>query len=164
MKYSEILENKIHISKESALEQLQSWHTSGKKIVFTNGCFDLIHKGHIQYLIQAAQLGDAFVIGLNSDSSVSRLKGINRPIIEQEGRAMALAAMFFVDLVIIFEEDTPLELIHKVKPKFLVKGGDYSKENIIGADFVETNGGKVITIPFVEGFSTTNIVEKIKNQ
>jgi rfaE bifunctional protein nucleotidyltransferase chain/domain len=113
--------------------------------------------------MQAAQLGDVFVIGLNSDSSVSRLKGPKRPIIEQDGRALALAAMFFVDLVIVFEEDTPLELIQKVKPKYLVKGGDYSRENIVGAEFVESIGGKVVTIPFIEGFSTSNIVEKIKN-
>jgi rfaE bifunctional protein nucleotidyltransferase chain/domain len=163
MNYSEIIENKIHLSKESAAEQLANWHASGKNIVFTNGCFDLIHKGHIHYLMQAAQLGDVFVIGLNSDSSVSRLKGPKRPIIEQDGRALALAAMFFVDLVIVFEEDTPLELIQKVKPKYLVKGGDYSRENIVGAEFVESIGGKVVTIPFIEGFSTSNIVEKIKN-
>lgn len=132
----------------------------GKKIVFTNGCFDILHLGHVQYLAQARELGDILVVGLNADVSVKRLKGDSRPINPEFARAMVLAALQFVDYVILFEEDTPLHLIQKVSPDFLVKGGDYSNEQIVGADFVTQNGGKVITLPFVEGFSTTHIIHQ----
>lgn len=134
----------------------------GKKVVFTNGCFDILHRGHLEYLQAAADLGDILVVGLNSDASVKRLKGENRPINNQNDRAFALASLVFVDAVIIFDEDTPLELIQRVKPNVLVKGGDYSIGNIVGADFVKNIGGEVQVIPFVDGYSTTQIIEKMK--
>ena len=133
------------------------------KIVFTNGCFDVLHFGHVQYLMEAKKLGDLLVVGLNSDASVRRLKGESRPINGEKERAFVLAALAFVDYVVVFEEDTPKELIEVVKPNVLVKGGDYKIENIVGADFVMQNGGTVTTIPFVEGFSSTHIIEQLKH-
>lgn len=134
----------------------------GQKIVFTNGCFDVLHYGHVHYLLQAKALGDILVIGLNSDDSVRRLKGPTRPINGENERAFVLAALVCVDYVTLFEEDTPEELIKVVRPDVLVKGGDYTLDNIVGADFVTQNGGTVTTIPFVEGFSSTRIIEKLK--
>lgn len=134
----------------------------GKNIVFTNGCFDILHIGHMRYLQEAAKLGDILVVGLNSDASVKRLKGTSRPINSELERAEMLCAFEFVDYVIIFEEDTPLELIKKIQPDVLVKGGDYENEYIIGTNEVESRGGKLVLIPFVEGKSTTNIIEKIQ--
>lgn len=134
----------------------------GKKVVFTNGCFDILHRGHLEYLQAAADLGDILVVGLNSDASVKRLKGENRPINNQNDRAFALASLVFVDAVIIFDEDTPLELIQRVKPNVLVKGGDYTVDSIVGADFVKGLGGDVQVIPFVDGYSTTHIIDKMK--
>lgn len=134
----------------------------GQKIVFTNGCFDVLHFGHVHYLLQAKKLGDILVIGLNSDDSVRRLKGPRRPINGENERAFVLAALVCVDYVTLFEEDTPEELIKVVRPDVLVKGGDYTLDNIVGADFVTQNGGIVTTIPFVEGFSSTRIIEKLK--
>jgi D-beta-D-heptose 7-phosphate kinase/D-beta-D-heptose 1-phosphate adenosyltransferase len=136
---------------------------AGKKIVFTNGCFDIMHVGHIRYLQEAAKLGDLLVVGLNSDKSVKRLKGQERPINSEVERAEMLCALSFVDYVIIFEEDTPLELIKKIQPDILVKGGDYSNEYVVGTKEVVANGGKLILLPFVEGKSTTNIINKIKH-
>ncbi len=135
----------------------------GQKIVFTNGCFDIIHSGHVQYLYKAKNFGDVLVVGLNSDDSVRRLKGDLRPINNQKDRAIVLSALEMVDYVCIFDEDTPLNLIKMVKPDYLVKGGDYKKDEIVGADFVESYGGNVEIIPFVEGKSTTKIIEKMKN-
>ena len=134
----------------------------GQKIVFTNGCFDVLHFGHVHYLLQAKKLGDILVIGLNSDDSVRRLKGPRRPINGENERAFVLAALVCVDYVTLFEEDTPEELIKVVRPDVLVKGGDYTLDNIVGAEFVTQNGGIVTTIPFVEGFSSTRIIEKLK--
>jgi D-beta-D-heptose 7-phosphate kinase/D-beta-D-heptose 1-phosphate adenosyltransferase len=134
----------------------------GRKIVFTNGCFDVLHFGHVHYLLQAKELGDILVIGLNSDDSVRRLKGPTRPINGEKERAFVLAALACVDYVVVFDEDTPKELIETVRPDVLVKGGDYTLDNIVGADFVTQNGGTVTTIPFVEGFSSTRIIEKLK--
>ena len=134
----------------------------GQKIVFTNGCFDVLHYGHVHYLLQAKALGDILVIGLNSDDSVRRLKGPTRPINGENERAFVLAALVCVDYVTLFEEDTPEELIKDVRPDVLVKGGDYTLDNIVGANFVTQNGGTVTTIPFVEGFSSTRIIEKLK--
>jgi D-beta-D-heptose 7-phosphate kinase/D-beta-D-heptose 1-phosphate adenosyltransferase len=134
----------------------------GQKIVFTNGCFDVLHYGHVHYLLQAKALGDILVIGLNSDDSVRRLKGPTRPINGENERAFVLAALVCVDYVTLFEEDTPEELIKVLRPDVLVKGGDYTLDNIVGADFVTQNGGTVTTIPFVEGFSSTRIIEKLK--
>lgn len=134
----------------------------GKKIVFTNGCFDIIHPGHVIYLSEAKKLGDVLFIGLNSDVSVKRLKGEKRPILNENERATILSFLEMVDYVCIFDEDTPYELIKLVKPDFLVKGGDWSIENIVGKDIVESYGGKVINIPYLEGKSTTGIIERIK--
>lgn len=133
-----------------------------EKIVFTNGCFDILHVGHVRYMQEAAKMGDVFVIGLNSDASVKRLKGPERPVNNESDRAEILSSLGFVDYVIIFEDDTPYELIKKVQPDILVKGGDYNPDNVVGRDIVEARGGKLVLIPFVEGKSTTNIINKIK--
>ena len=133
-----------------------------QKIVFTNGCFDILHRGHITYLAQARQLGDLLVVGLNSDASVRRLKGPERPVNDEQSRALLLAALEMVDYVVLFEEDTPYNLILKVKPDLLVKGGDYDIDNIVGADFVRQRGGEVRTIPFVQGFSSSSIIDHLK--
>lgn len=144
--------------------RIKGWRKKGESIVFTNGCFDLLHKGHIEYLAQAADLGDRLVIGVNADVSVKQLgKGDLRPIKDEQTRALILAALQFVTAVVIFEEDTPYELISIIIPDVLVKGGDWKKEDIVGADLVEANGGQVRTIKFVDGYSTTNYVNKIKN-
>lgn len=133
----------------------------GKVIVFTNGCFDILHIGHLQYLKQAASMGDVLVVGLNSDSSVARLKGPSRPINSAEDRAAMLAALGYVDYVVVFEEDTPYELIQMLQPDILVKGSDYVKDEIVGADIVERYGGKVVTVPLVQGKSSTVIIDRI---
>lgn len=133
-----------------------------QKIVFTNGCFDILHRGHITYLAQARQLGDLLVVGLNSDASVRRLKGPERPVNDEQSRALLLAALEMVDYVVLFEEDTPYNLILKVNPDLLVKGGDYDIDNIVGADFVRQRGGEVRTIPFVQGFSSSSIIDHLK--
>jgi D-beta-D-heptose 7-phosphate kinase/D-beta-D-heptose 1-phosphate adenosyltransferase len=133
----------------------------GKRVVFTNGCFDLLHAGHVKYLQKARSLGDLLILGLNSDASVRRLKGPKRPLIDQEERAHLLAALDCIDYVVIFDEDTPLELITALKPHILAKGGDYSLDGVVGRDFVESYGGRVELITFVDGKSTTNIIEKI---
>ena len=133
-----------------------------KKVVFTNGCFDILHHGHVEYLAQAADLGDLLIIGLNSDTSIQRIKGKHRPIIDQNARAILLAALSFVDYVILFEQDTPYTLINSIQPDVLVKGDDYTEKNIVGADVVKSKGGKVVTIPLVPGISTSLIEKKIK--
>ena len=134
----------------------------GKKIVFTNGCFDILHVGHITYLEAARALGDVLVVGLNTDASVRALKGAERPINNEHDRALVLAALKSVDFVVLFAEETPLELIHEVSPDILAKGGDYTIETIVGADFVLAKNGKVEVIPFVQGKSSTSIIEAIK--
>ncbi|HLG34415.1 MAG TPA: D-glycero-beta-D-manno-heptose 1-phosphate adenylyltransferase [Bacteroidia bacterium] len=143
--------------------QLNRWRFFKKKIVFTNGCFDLLHAGHIDYLSKAADMGDALVIGLNSDESVKRLKGKNRPINDQEQRSLILASLGFVSAVVLFDEDTPYNLISKIKPQVLVKGGDYKPEQIAGADVVLANGGEVRIIDLLPGYSTTDIEKRILN-
>lgn len=143
---------------------VQSWQSEGQKVVFTNGVFDLLHIGHITYLAKAAELGDKLIIGLNADSSVRRIKGESRPVNDQNSRAAILAALFFVDAIVVFEEDTPLNLISTLLPDYLVKGADYSVENIVGAKEVIANGGEVKTINFVEGYSSTSIINKIRSQ
>ena len=132
------------------------------KIVFTNGCFDILHRGHIEYLKEAKKLGDILIIGLNSDISVKKIKGENRPINNEEDRAQILLALECVDIVICFDEETPLRLIKMIKPDILVKGGDWVIENIIGHEFVLQNGGQVFSLPYLKGYSTSNIVEKLK--
>lgn len=143
------------------VEKTDHWKKERKKIVFTNGVFDLLHKGHIFSLTQAAKEGDVLIIGLNSDDSVKRLKGDSRPINDQDARALLLAALSMVDGVVIFEEDTPLKLINSILPDVLVKGGDYTVEDIAGAKEVVANGGKVVINPILDGFSTTAIIKAI---
>uniref|UniRef100_UPI00272E9D4C D-glycero-beta-D-manno-heptose 1-phosphate adenylyltransferase n=1 Tax=Geoalkalibacter sp. TaxID=3041440 RepID=UPI00272E9D4C len=133
----------------------------GKRIVFTNGCFDLLHVGHVKYLQKARNLGDLLVLGLNSDDSIRRLKGAKRPLIGEEERAHLMAALKCIDYVVIFDEDTPLELIGALRPHILVKGGDYAPEGVVGKELVESYGGRVEIIPFVDGKSTTNVIERI---
>ena len=147
---------------DEGIKIISGWKQNEFKVVFTNGCFDILHLGHLDYLEKSRNLGDKLVIGLNTDRSVSQLKGLNRPINNEYARARMLAAMSFVDLVIAFDEETPLELIQKVKPDILIKGKDYSIENIVGAEFVLGNGGEVKTIELLEGYSTTEIIKKIK--
>ena len=132
-----------------------------KIVVFTNGCFDILHRGHVEYLEKASELGDILIVGLNSDESTHRLKGKGRPLVPQDDRAYILASLSMVDYVTIFDEDTPLELIKLVRPNVLVKGGDYKRDDIVGREFVEQQGGKVLTIPQVPGRSTTEIIDKM---
>jgi len=143
--------------------RIESWHVKGESVVFTNGCFDLLHVGHIQLLHAAVKQGSRLVVGVNSDESVRRLKGPGKPIISQEDRVSILAALECVDMVIVFEDDTPLELIRVLRPDVLVKGADYTKEAVVGYREVESWGGKVVIIPLLEGSSTTSIVELIAN-
>ncbi len=144
------------------LQEVKRWRVKNKKIVFTNGVFDILHEGHIASLSQAATHGDVLVIGLNSDASVKRLKGDSRPVNNQDARALILASLVMTDAVVIFEEDTPLNLIKAIMPEVMVKGGDYTIEQIAGAKEVIENGGQVILADMVEGISTTGIIEKMK--
>lgn len=146
----------------AAKAQVAEWKRQGKRVVFTNGCFDLLHLGHVDYLEKARNLGDVLVVGLNTDDSVSRFKGPQRPIQDERSRARVMAALQSVNLVVYFNEDTPLKLISELVPQVLVKGSDYLAENIVGADVVKNAGGVVKTIDFVPGYSTTRLVEKIK--
>lgn len=163
MDYLQIAESKILNSEELKIRILE-WKKNNDVIVFTNGCFDVMHYGHINYLSKAASLGDKLIIGLNSDSSVKKLKGESRPINNEYARAMMLASMIFVDAVVFFSEETPENLIKQVIPNILVKGGDYKINDIVGADFVMDNGGKVEIIPFVDGYSSTNIINNLGAQ
>ncbi len=150
-------------SKESLKPLLNKLLAEGKKVVFTNGCFDILHRGHVEYLCKARDLGNYLVLGLNTDESVKRLgKSPERPINSQETRATILAALSCIDAIVLFNEDTPLELITYLQPNVLVKGSDYKVENIVGYDVVTKNGGEVITINLVDGFSTTKLIEKMK--
>ncbi len=139
----------------------QDWSQKGQKIVFTNGCFDILHFGHLHYLAAARDLGDRLIVGLNSADSVRRLKGATRPINDEETRTHLLAALEYVDAVVVFEDDTPLDLIKIVNPDYLVKGGDWRPEQIVGSDLVLAYGGQVLSLPFVTGYSTTNIEQLI---
>jgi rfaE bifunctional protein nucleotidyltransferase chain/domain len=145
-------------------KELSILRQENKKIVFTNGCFDILHLGHVDYLSKAKDLGDCLIVGINSDSSVRRLKGKTRPIQDEESRKKIMASLSFVDFVVMFNEDTPYNLIKKVQPDVLVKGADYKKEDIVGYDIVKQKGGKVETINYLEGFSTSNIIKKIKEE
>ncbi len=155
------LKSKI-VSAEEAATMIDIWHYMGLKVVFTNGCFDIIHFGHVNYLSRAANLGSRMVVGLNSDASVKKLKGETRPVQDETSRAHMLASMFFVDAVVIFNEDTPYELIKTLQPDILVKGSDYTIDKIVGADIVMQRGGRVETMDFVDGYSTSNVINKIK--
>ena len=143
----------------SAIKKLKQ---KNKKIVFTNGCFDILHAGHVSYLSKAKSLGDALVIGLNSDSSTRKLKGKSKPVVSQKNRAMLLAALEAVDFVVTFNELTPIKIIKAIKPNVLVKGGDWKKEKIVGAEFVESYGGKVRSLPYIKGLSTRGLIAKIQ--
>ena len=146
------------------LEIVQELKKSGKKVVFTNGCFDIIHTGHVQYLQEAKNLGDILIIGLNSDLSVRKLKGKNRPINNETDRAIVLSGFYFIDYIVIFEEDTPYDLINMIKPDILVKGGDWKIEDIVGSDIVLGNGGIVKSLSFKQGFSTTKLINRINKE
>jgi len=152
-----------HTALQQAIRQVEVWKAAGKKIVFTNGCFDLLHPGHIDYLEKAAAHGDIFIIGLNDDDSIRRLKGETRPINPLSDRAIMLAALRVVDLVVPFSEDTPLNLISALMPDTLIKGGDYQPDDIVGAEEVRNNGGQVLVIPFVDGYSSSNLIKRIQN-
>ena len=141
---------------------LTYWRLKNQRIVFTNGCFDIIHRGHVEYLAQAANYGNILVIGLNTDNSVRRIKGETRPLQDEMARAITLASFQFVNAVILFDEDTPYELIKRVQTDVLIKGSDYSVEDIVGYDIVKAKGGEVVTIDFIEGYSTTSIIKKLK--
>ena len=140
---------------------LSFYRFRNQKVVFTNGCFDIIHPGHIKYLSQAADLGNILIIGLNSDSSVNKIKGHDRPVLDQKSRALTLAAFSFVNNIILFDEETPYKLIKQICPDILVKGGDYKPEEIVGYDIVKNYGGEVKILDFIEGYSTSGIIEKL---
>ena len=162
MKQKTDLINQKIFSLEALKLQLNIWRFKGKKVVFTNGCFDLLHLGHIDYLSKAADLGDILIIGLNTDQSVSKIKGPNRPITDQKSRAGILASLFFVDAIVAFDDETPLSLIELVQPDVLVKGSDYKAEEIVGYEVVKSKGGQIETIDFLPGYSTSIIENKIK--
>jgi rfaE bifunctional protein nucleotidyltransferase chain/domain len=161
MKAVQVIPNKI-FTLTSIILQLNRWRLLGKKIVFTNGVFDILHQGHIASLSEAASYGHILIVGVNADASVKRLKGETRPINSEQSRALVLASLVMIDAVLIFEEDTPLHLITNILPDVLVKGGDYTVEQIVGAKEVIANGGEVKIAPIVEGFSTTRIIEKMR--
>jgi rfaE bifunctional protein nucleotidyltransferase chain/domain len=153
------------VSREILGKMLEQKRSAGQKIIFTNGCFDILHRGHIEYLSAASDLGDVFVIGLNSDESVRRLKGESRPAIDQDSRALTLASFEFVDFIVVFDEDNPADLIREIRPDYWVKGGDYQHyEELPEYRALKEAGGKVKLIPLVEGFSTTDIYKKIRGQ
>jgi len=146
---------------EPARRRLEAWRAAGERIVFTNGVFDLLHRGHVEYLEEARALGDRLVVGVNSDASVRRIKGPERPLVPDEERAEILAALACVDLAILFDEDTPERLIHEVRPDVLAKGGDWTPDRIVGREFVESLGGRVVSVPLRAGLSTTALIERI---
>jgi len=154
---------KILSSKKLAL-LLSRLQSKGKKVVFTNGCFDILHAGHVEYLSRAKRLGDILVVGLNSDSSVRKIKGKGRPINNERDRAKVLSALSFINYISVFSEPTPERLIKELKPDILVKGGDWRLEDIVGSNFVRSYGGKVKTVPFLKGYSTTAIIEEMKHK
>ena len=156
------LQSKI-IQQSDIKEIVDQWKSQNNSLVFTNGCFDLLHRGHVDYLSRAAALGDRLIIGLNTDRSVKSLKGTSRPFQDEKTRAMILASLFFTDAIVLFDTDTPYQLIQLISPDILVKGDDYQPEKIVGYDVVTQSGGMVKTIPFIEGFSTTLLVERIKH-
>lgn len=160
--YTSILSEKLKTENE-LMKWLNIARLKNEKIVFTNGCFDMLHAGHVDYLNKAASLGNRLIIGLNADSSVSKLKGPKRPINTENFRALVLSALHVVDAIVIFDEETPEKLIKFIKPDVLVKGADYTIEQIVGADFVLKSGGNVELIPFLEGFSTTTLIQKMRD-
>ena len=162
MQTHNIILSKIYTT-EKIIQQSNLWKKKGLKVVFTNGCFDLVHKGHIEILSKSSDLGNKLIVGLNSDISIKKIKGKDRPIIDEKSRAFLLASISFIDAVVLFNEDTPLNLISSIKPDVLVKGGDYNISEIVGQHIVKKNDGEIVLIPFVDGFSSTGIIDKIKN-
>jgi rfaE bifunctional protein nucleotidyltransferase chain/domain len=162
MKHSQRIKQKICTDQDSLLRKVIEWHTNNKKIVFTNGCFDLLHLGHVDYLAKAADLGDVLIVALNSDASVRRIKGEHRPIQNENARMQIIASLGCVDAVVTFHEDTPYNIISVIKPHILVKGSDYKPQDIVGYDVVVANGGMVHTIDYIDGYSTSLIEKKIK--
>lgn len=160
MRKADIIPSKIFTLPE-LIKRIAQWRAIGKTVAFTNGVFDIMHRGHIYSLSQAAREADYLIVGLNSDASTKRLKGDARPVNDEQARSIVMAALLMVDAVVLFEEDTPLELIKAVMPDVLVKGGDYTEEQIVGAKEVKANGGKIVINPIVEGYSTTGIIGKI---
>ncbi|MHB8259705.1 MAG: D-glycero-beta-D-manno-heptose 1-phosphate adenylyltransferase [Bacteroidia bacterium] len=161
--YQQVIHNKI-LSRHAAEKRANIWRMFNKKIVFTNGCFDILHQGHIDYLSKARDLGGALIIGLNTDASVKRLnKSPERPVNKEQSRALVLAALVLVDAVVLFDEDTPYELIKAIQPDVLVKGADYKAEYIVGYDIVKARGGEITTIELTQGFSTTELINRIKS-
>ena len=159
MVFTDKIESKLfHLN--DLLKRIEFWRRLGDKIVFTNGCFDILHQGHARLLASCSEMGERLVIGLNSDTSVKRLKGEGRPVNDQQSRAVLLAALQFTDAIVIFEEDTPETLIHAIKPDILVKGGDWKPEETAGSSFVKSYGGQVKVVPYLNGFSTTGIIER----
>lgn len=156
----EAVEKKIY-NREQIPQMLALWRFQNKKIVFSNGCFDILHRGHVEYLAKAASLGDILIVGLNTDDSVKRIKGEGRPVQDEISRALVLSSLQFVNAVILFDEDTPYELIKLVQPDILVKGSDYKAKEIVGYDIVTAKGGKVVTIDLIKGYSTTRMIEKM---
>ncbi|MGH9779915.1 MAG: D-glycero-beta-D-manno-heptose 1-phosphate adenylyltransferase [Candidatus Acidiferrales bacterium] len=152
------------LTREQAIIRRREWKDNHKRVVFTNGCFDLLHPGHVRLLQHARQLGDALVVGLNSDASVRRLKGDSRPLVPEAGRAEVLAALECVDVVTVFDEDTPRELIAALRPDVLVKGGDWKPDQIVGREEVEAAGGRVVVVPYVEGYSTSALIERMRKK
>ena len=161
---TEIIRSKIFENAQTFSSVLSMWKQAGETVVFTNGCFDLVHRGHIDSLAKAAAFGDRLVVGLNSDVSVKLLKGENRPLIDQQSRAVLLASLLMVDAVILFDEEKPYELIKSILPDVLVKGTEYQVEEIAGFDIVLASGGRVERIELTEGFSTTDLIQKIKSK
>jgi len=158
---SDLIPTKV-FTRSQIVQKAAQWKMLGRKIAFTNGVFDLLHEGHIFSLSQAAKEADFLIVGLNADASVKRLKGESRPVNKQDSRSLMLASLLMVDAVVVFEEDTPLELIKSIMPDVLVKGGDYTVEQIAGSKEVIANGGRIVINPIIEGFSTTNIIEQAK--
>lgn len=156
------MQHKIYSKYAKAKDQIDSWKNDGLKIVFTNGCFDILHKGHVSYLLEASKKGDKLILGLNSDASVkNQNKSPNRPLQDESSRSAVMASLYFVDAVILFEDETPFKLITSIKPDILVKGADYRIEDIVGGKETIANGGEVITIPLIDGYSTSAIERKI---
>jgi rfaE bifunctional protein nucleotidyltransferase chain/domain len=157
------LQSKIY-TLDQLIDKVSNWKDQNKKIVFTNGCFDLIHLGHVEVLARSSDLGDRLIVAINSDESIIKIKGKNRPIIEEESRVKQIAALDFVDAVILFNQDTPINIISSITPNVITKGGDYKISDVVGYEIVQKNNGEVVIIPLTQGYSTTSILDKIKNE
>jgi D-glycero-beta-D-manno-heptose 1-phosphate adenylyltransferase len=161
MRFPEKIKEKIFLA-DALTQQCEKWKNQGSSLVFTNGCFDILHKGHLEILCHAAGLGDKLIVALNTDASVRRLKGDQRPVNDESFRSYMMASLEIVDAVVLFDEPTPADLIRKLTPNVLVKGGDYQADQVVGADHVLQQGGQVCIVPFVTGYSTTGLIEKIR--